>query len=150
VKSKLVINNVVQHERIINLAEVQLFRSGNQILNHLLAFTLSSTHSVDTVASRCNDGILSNICHTNRQTGNHDPDPTLTIVSNIVFDKVVIYNRNENPATIIARNENDRIKGATITATINGQSKATTFPYSSPADSVFTFVLTSDGLQYQN
>jgi hypothetical protein len=139
VKSKLVINNVVHHQRIINLAEVKLFRSGNQILNHLLTFTLSSTHSVDYVASNCNDGsVLSNSCH----TGRGDPDPTLTIVSNIVFDKVVVYNRNECP---------DRIKGATITATINGQSKATTFPSTSAAaDSVFTFVLTSAGLQYQN
>jgi hypothetical protein len=136
VKSKLVINNVVHHERTINLAEVQLFRSGNQIPNNLLAFALSSTHAVDFVASRCNDGILSNFCHT---LIHGDPNPSLTIVSSIVFDKVVVYNRNENP---------DRIKGATITATINGQSKATTFP-SSPK-SIYTFVLTSAGLQYQN
>ena len=120
------------------LSEVQLFRSGNQIPNYLLAFTLSSTHLADFVASRCNDGSLSTCCHT--YINHADPNPSLTIVSKIVFDKVVVYNRNEN---------RDRIQGATITAYMNGQSKATTFPSSSPADSVFTFVLTSAGLQHQ-
>ena len=68
-------------------------------------------------------------------SGFSDSSPSLTIISADVFDKVVIYNRADgNKCT-------DRIEGATITYTINGQSSSTVFPQSD--NSVYTFVVVS-------
>jgi hypothetical protein len=63
----------------------------------------------------------------------------LTIVSVVAFDKVVVYNRiTSSPAV------QSRIQGATITATVGGQSKTTTFTSSAI---LYTYVLSSSGLQ---
>jgi hypothetical protein len=127
------------------LKEVQLFYNGVQVPRNWLTFTLSSTYIEGTyplVASNCNDGKTNGTwptghCHTLGGAG--DPNPSLTIVSTVVFDKVVVYNMIE--WSIYA------IQGATITATVNGQSKATTFPNNDLL--LYTFVLSSSTLQYQ-
>jgi hypothetical protein len=115
---------------VINLAEVQLFHLGVQIPSNLLTFTLSSVHP-EFPAANCNDGIFNNFCHSSE---NGEPNPTLTIVSAVAFDKVVVYNRQAHQ---------QRIQGATITATVDGISQSTTFP--SP-DQVFTFGWSSSAL----
>ena len=119
---------------MIGLAEVQLFNNDIQLSTDSLTFTLSSTGGYcNCPASSCNDGSLDTDCHSLQ---NDDRDPTLTIVSTAAFDKVVVYNRKGN---------RERIEGATITVTVNGQSHANTFPNS--PDAVFTFLFSSSGLQ---
>ena len=138
--SMVVINNLIDQEYYgqylvytLNLAEVQLFNNGVQIPRELLTVTLSSTYSIYQ-ASLCNDGLTDNFCHSDPL----DPNPTLTIVSPVVFDKVVVYNRV---------GYQNRIRGATITATVSGQSKATTFPDSPGAALTYLFSSSSSGLQ---
>ena len=91
----------------INLAEVRLFNMGVQIPASQLIFTLSSTFEVFT-ASNCNDGILSDFCHSDRG----DNSPTLTIYSPSNVDQIVVTNRQDNCQ--------NRIAGATITLSQNG------------------------------
>jgi len=138
---KVVINNLQLSksygDKYINLAEVQLFYNNVQLPPYSLRFTFSSTLTVNGVlysANKCNDGDVTDLCHTN--TG--DPDPTLTIVSSAPFDKVVVYNRADGDPGV------DRIEGATMTTTIDGQSKSTVFPQS--ADLIYTFLVQTTGL----
>jgi hypothetical protein len=131
----VVINNLVSNDKILNLAEVQLFNNGVQVPIESLSFSLSSTYEWDTPASNCNDGNTDSLCI----SGTADPNPTLTIVSAEAFDMVVVYNRYG------AYNSEVRIEGATITATVSGISKATTFPFS--PEYMFTFLLSSSGLE---
>ena len=85
----------------INLAEVQLFSMGVQIPASQLTFTLSSIIAGSS-SSNCNDGSLSNYCHSN--TG--DSSPTLTIYSPSNIDQIVVTNRQDGAQF--------RIAGATI------------------------------------
>jgi hypothetical protein len=142
----VIINNLVslpiETERAIDLLEVQLFNNNDQISTNLLNFTFSTEYTGNTYgssgfpASNCNDGITSGgfqyICSSALET-----NPTLTIVSLVAFDKVVVYNRLDCCQ--------DRIDGATITTTINEVSKSTTFPGSY---SVYIFTVTSSGLEF--
>ena len=89
----------------IHLAEVQLFSNSVQLSNTSLAFYLTSTQSPWYAASYCNDGILNNLCH----SGMNDPVEAVTIVSPIVFNSVVVYNRVDGWQS--------RIVGATIVVT---------------------------------
>eukprot|EP01035_Chromulina_nebulosa_P029038 gene29038-biopygen18566 len=113
----LIINKLVSGDKVISLNEVQLFNNGVQIPRESLVVTLSNV----------------DLCH----TADGDTNPTMTIVSAVAFDKVVVYNRFD-----CCR---ERITGATITASSNGLSRFTTFP--SSAAEVYTFVLSSSGLQ---
>lgn len=56
---------------------------------------------------------MDNLCHSN------GPNPSLTIISAVAFDKVVVYNRKDGFQY--------RIEGATITATVDGVSSWTTY-----------------------
>ena len=129
----VVINNLLALDRYMYLilAEVQLFRNNVQVSNNSLAFTILPSINGNYLASNCNDGKLDNICLSS------GANPSLTIVSAVAFDKVVVYNCQGS--------EQYRIEGATITATVDGVSSSTTFP-SSP-DPAFTFVVASSGLQ---
>eukprot|EP01036_Dinobryon_divergens_P026553 gene26553-35221_t len=79
----IVIGQLVQPERYINFAEVQLFRANTQISPSLLNFTFSSTYP-GYPAWLCNNGILNDICN----SGAGDTNPTLVIRSPIAFDTV--------------------------------------------------------------
>ena len=118
--------------RHLNLAEVVLFNNNVQLESSLLTFTFSSTYdSTLYPASKCNNGVVneaSDMCISNSET-----NPSLTIVSPTVFNKVVVYNT--------LGGGQDRIGGASITATINGVLAATQSfpPTTTAADLVFTF-----------
>eukprot|EP01036_Dinobryon_divergens_P062006 gene62006-biopygen37848 len=139
----LIINKLVSGDKVISLNEVQLFNNGVQIPRESLVVTLSSefqSTTIKTPAANCNNGVTPpytgkdvDLCH----TADGDTNPTMTIVSAVAFDKVVVYNRFD-----CCR---ERITGATITASSNGLSRFTTFP--SSAAEVYTFVLSSSGLQ---
>ena len=126
------------NDKYINLAEVQLFYNNVQIPSNTLTFTFSSTipvtNGISYDVTKCNDGDLTDVCHTN--TG--DANPTLTIVSPAVFDTVKVYNRGDCCQ--------DRIEGATITALVSGQQSSTVFPQT--ADALYTFSLSSGSLAY--
>jgi hypothetical protein len=143
---KIVINNLQPSKACgvalyINLADVQLFYNNVQIPSSSLKFTFSSTYpdtvGVSYAVANCNNGDLTDLCHTN--TG--DSNPSLTIVSSALFDTVKVYNRADgNTCT-------DRIEGATITSTINGQSSSTVFPQSTDALYIFTILPSTKTLQ---
>jgi hypothetical protein len=99
--------------------------------------TLTDTTGVEYSASKCNDGDLTDLCHTD--TG--DSNPTLTIVSSALFDTVKVYNSADGNNCV------DRIEGATITSTINGQSSSTVFPQSADALYIFTILPSTGTLQ---
>ena len=131
--NRVVINNLQNTHQacgsglFINLAEVQLFYKNVQLPTSSLTFRFSTTliyNGVSYPADKCNNGILTDYCHTN-----FGDNPTLTILSSAVFDMVKVYNRVDSCL--------DRIKGATITSTINGLSSVSTFPQS--AQAVYTF-----------
>ena len=92
---------------LINLAEVQLFSKGVQIPTSQLSFTLSSIYG-NAYASYCNNGNLYDYCH----SGSGDSNPTLTISSPIIPDKIVVYNRVDCCQF--------RIDGATISMRLSG------------------------------
>ena len=71
---------------INNLAEVQLFYGGVQLSPASLSFTLSSAFAP---ASNCNNGILTDYCH----SGSTDTNPTLTITGSGIVDTITVYNR---------------------------------------------------------
>ena len=73
---------------IYNLAEVKLFYQGVQLPPASLSFVFSSTYTIYS-ASNCNDGDLTDVCH----TGTNDLNPTLTITGTGSVDSVVVYNR---------------------------------------------------------
>eukprot|EP01035_Chromulina_nebulosa_P065663 gene65663-89837_t len=126
------INKVVQADHVINLAEVQLFSNGNQLSPSVLTFTSSSTYSSGTVISFCNDGILTNYCHSSLQ----DLTPSIVISTSQVFDTVVVYNRAECCQY--------RICNASITVNLIGQAPvSTTFP--GVAQRVYAFGIQSSG-----
>ena len=107
----MTINQVTYGNPIINLAEVQLYSKGVQIPASSLTFVLSSIYNGDNAnysASNCNDGILSDFCHS--ATG--DNSPTLTIYSPSAVDQIVVTNRQDCCQY--------RIAGATITVSQNG------------------------------
>jgi len=89
-------------DRIINLADVELYSGGKQIPSNRLSFSMSEQD-----ASLCNDGLKNNFCH----SAKHDRTPRLKIISDAPFDKVVVHNR--------ASCCQERIIGATISATID-------------------------------
>lgn len=142
----IVINNLqvsqTFNDKYIDLREVQLYRNNVLINPGTLQLTLSSTYAgqdeiygTDYSASNCFDNTFTHICH----SGINNPNPTLTVISPQLFDKVVVYNRVDHGA-------GERIEGATITATVNGQSKSALFPQT--PDEVFTFTYSySSGLQ---
>ena len=95
---------------LINLAEVQLFSGGVQIPTSQLSFTLSSTFGSNSFpASNCNDGDLTDFCH----SAAGDESPTLTIRSLMVPDEIVVTNRDGCCQA--------RIDGATISVDIPGE-----------------------------
>ena len=123
----VVIGQLVQAERYINFAEVQLFRANTQISPSLLNFTFSSTYP-GYPAWLCNNGILNDICN----SGAGDTNPTLVIRSPVAFDRVKIYNRNDSCGP--------RIDNATITLNLIGQAPVSRrFP--SVTKSIYTFVI---------
>ena len=92
-------------ERIINLAEVQLWYQRAQLKTTSLHFELSTTSFA---AENCNNGNLNDFCH----SGSNDLTPTLTVISETVFDQIIVNNR-QNCCQ-------DRILSAQISATLNG------------------------------
>ena len=113
----------------VQLAEVQLFYNNVQLSPSLLTFTLSSTrveNGVTHSADKCNNGVLTDLCHT--EYG--DNTPSLTILSTALFDTVKVYNR---VCCCL-----DRIQGASITTTVNGYSFLATFPQSALATYTFS------------
>ena len=121
-------------EKYINLGEVQLFNGATLLDRTALTFTLSSTYP-GYPASLSNDGDLTNFCN----SGLNDNNPSLTIISPTAFDSVKVYNRPDGAGT-------DRIKGAAIKLTVNGQTSTAYFPSSSSA--LYTFTVSSGTIQY--
>ena len=120
--------------KVINLAEVELFKNNVQLPASSLVFTLSSTYADSYSAAKCNDGDTTDLCH----SGLGDPNPSLTIISAAAFDTVKVFNRLDDCS--------NRIEGATITSTINGQSTSTLFPQSAITE--YTFSVSSESLTY--
>ena len=103
-----------------------------QLSSSLLTFRFSSTiveNGVAYSADKCNNGVLTDLCHTEYGYNN----PSLTILSTALFDTVKVYNRVGSCL--------DRIQGASITTTVNGYSFLATFPQS--AHATFTFSVPS-------
>lgn len=76
----------------LNLAEVKVFNGQTQLARSSLTFTLSSTLG-SYVAGICNDGDLTNFCHT--ENISIDQVRSLTIGTGFQnFDRIVVYNRN--------------------------------------------------------
>ena len=100
-----VIINQLTGEWLINLAEVQLWYQGARLSTTSLHFELSTTFYS---AENCNNGALYDFCH----TGYDDFCPTLTVISDTVFDQIIVNNRQN-----CCQN---RILGAQISATLNG------------------------------
>ena len=97
---------------VINLIEIELFNAGVQIPVTELTYTASSSREF--ALSNCFDGILygtntGGICCTSSYG---DSSPTVTIMSAVAVDQVVVYNRVDCCQY--------RIVGATITITRNG------------------------------
>lgn len=111
---KVVVNNLLASEKYLHFREVKLFLNEVQLPSASLIFSLSTTFPTSSTtgatynATNCNDGDLTNFCH----SGESDSNPTLTINAATNFDKVVLYNRVDGGQF--------RIEGATITTTING------------------------------
>jgi len=75
----------------INLAEVQLFNGGVQVPRTQLTFVIANEHE-DYPASNCNDGSLTDFCHS-CSCSTDASGATLTITSPVSVDQVVVYNR---------------------------------------------------------
>jgi hypothetical protein len=127
----------------IQLSEVELFFNNAQLPSDSLTFSFSSQlpneGAVSWSVTNCNDGILTNGCHSGYADAFSNSGPALTITSTSAFDKVVVYN-------LYSQNCWDRINGATITSTIDGSQSSALFPLAAVAQ--YTFSLSSGSLIY--
>ena len=116
----LKIHDLTEADKVINLAEVQLYYNGRQLCTSQasceaagLTFALSPGHYETFSVSQCFDGDTAsgNYCHSD------GADPSLTISGISALDRVVVYNRRDGCGGGI-RGCSHRIEGATITYTV--------------------------------